>query len=309
MSRYLSPLRYPGGKASIAPALLEDVDAEVWFEPFSGGAGVGLRALFDGVVEELWLAESDPVVRGLWEWIIDDAESLAEAVERLRPDLDLFYRSRQIIAGGTSEVRDLVLAGLVVNRCSHSGIIAGNVGPIGGALQNGRYTVAARFDPDALARRIRLLSPLASRMRMVGDDGIEALESLAVTGADDDVVVFADPPYLGVGDRLYRDRMGLDAHRRLAAALSDLRCEWMLTVGDVDEVRDLYDFAEVGRVPVRYCGSSSRIAEELLIRPSLSAADRNHRTRRRHERNHLRHISRRTGCRGSVDDPASADRR
>ena len=195
MSRYLSPLRYPGGKASIAPALLEDIDAEVWFEPFSGGAGVGLRALFDGVVEELWLAESDPVVRGLWEWIIDDAESLAEAVERLRPDLDLFYRSRQIIAGGTAEVCDLVLAGLVVNRCSHSGIIAGNVGPVGGKSQSGKYTVAARFDPDALARRIRLLAPLASRMRMVGADGIEALESLATSGADDDVVVFADPPY------------------------------------------------------------------------------------------------------------------
>ena len=39
--------------------------------------------------------------------------------------------------------------------------------------------------------------------------------------------------------------------------------------------------AEVGRVPVRYCGSSSRIAEELLIRPSLSAADSNHRDKGR----------------------------
>lgn len=270
MSRYLSPLRYPGGKASIAPALLDGVDAEVWFEPFAGGLGVGLRALFDGVVDELWLAESDPVVRGLWEWIIADVDSLAEAVSGLVPSLGLFYRSREIIADGETEGRDLVLAGLIVNRCSRSGIIAGNVGPVGGASQSGRYTVSARFDPGALAARLRLLAPLASRMRMVGGDGIEALESLSVSGADDDVVVFADPPYLDVGDRLYRDRMGMEGHRRLAESLAGLGCEWMLTINDLDPVRDLYGWAEVGRVPVRYCAASSRIAEELLITPSLS---------------------------------------
>lgn len=273
MSRYLSPLRYPGGKASIAPALLDGVDAEVWFEPFAGGLGVGLRALFDGVVDELWLAESDPVVRGLWEWIIADVDSLAEAVSDLVPSLDLFYRSRQVIAEDAAEFEDLVLAGLVVNRCSRSGIIAGNVGPVGGASQSGRYTVSARFDPGALAARLRLLAPLASRMRVVGADGIEALESLATSGADDDVVVFADPPYLGVGDRLYRDRMGMEGHRRLAESLAGLGCEWMLTINDLDPVRDLYGWAEVGRVPVRYCAASSRIAEELLITPSLSDSD------------------------------------
>lgn len=273
MSRYLSPLRYPGGKASIAPALLADLDAEIWFEPFAGGAGVGLRALFDGIVDELWLAESDPVVRGLWEWIIADVDSLASAVADLVPSLDLFYRSREIIAEANASAEELVLAGLVVNRCSRSGIIAGNVGPVGGASQSGKYTVAARFDPGALAARLRLLAPLTSRMRMVSDDGVAALESLPDSGADDDVVVFADPPYLGVGDRLYRDRMDLDAHRRLSGALAGLGCEWMLTINDVPQVRDLYEWAEVGRVPVRYCATSARIAEELLISPSLSDPD------------------------------------
>lgn len=273
MSRYLSPLRYPGGKASIAPALLDGIDAEVWFEPFAGGLGVGLRALFDGVVDELWLAESDPVVRGLWEWIIADVDSLAGAVSGLVPSLDLFYRSREIIAEATAGTEELVLAGLIVNRCSRSGIIAGYVGPIGGVRQSGRYTVSARFDPEALAARLRLLAPLAPRMSVVASDGIEAVESLATSGADDDVAVFVDPPYLGVGDRLYRDRMDIDGHRRLAEALSGLGCEWMLTINDLDQVCELYGWAEVGRVPVRYCAASSRIAEELLISPSLSGSD------------------------------------
>lgn len=43
--RYLSPLRYPGGKASIAPMLgdmftgqMSEMPIEIWIEPFAGGA-------------------------------------------------------------------------------------------------------------------------------------------------------------------------------------------------------------------------------------------------------------------------------
>src|SRR5690625_5109627 len=50
--RYLSPLRYPGGKARMASALgdlfdrqVSMLDIEVWIEPFAGGAGAGLTLL------------------------------------------------------------------------------------------------------------------------------------------------------------------------------------------------------------------------------------------------------------------------
>lgn len=57
--RYLSPLRYPGGKARMAAALARvfagqhsTMDVEVWMEPFAGGGGAGLHLLDNGDVAE-----------------------------------------------------------------------------------------------------------------------------------------------------------------------------------------------------------------------------------------------------------------
>jgi len=46
--RYLSPLRYPGGKARLAPYLARLISAQTivpqhYAEPFAGGAGAGWR--------------------------------------------------------------------------------------------------------------------------------------------------------------------------------------------------------------------------------------------------------------------------
>lgn len=61
--RWVSPLRYPGGKGRMAGALAELfmaqfglMDVEVWVEPFAGGAGAGLHLLDRDVVEEVWLS-------------------------------------------------------------------------------------------------------------------------------------------------------------------------------------------------------------------------------------------------------------
>ena len=45
--RYASPLRYPGGKASLSNFLTDVIDLNdlrdcVYFEPYAGGAGAGL---------------------------------------------------------------------------------------------------------------------------------------------------------------------------------------------------------------------------------------------------------------------------
>lgn len=65
--RYLSPLRYRGGKARMARFLGEmfaqqigAMDIEVWIEPFAGGAGAGLALLEARAVGEVWLTEKNP---------------------------------------------------------------------------------------------------------------------------------------------------------------------------------------------------------------------------------------------------------
>lgn len=71
--RWLSPLRYPGGKGRMVSALAEVfqgqfglLDVEVWVEPFAGGAGAGLHLLERGVVDEVWLTEKNRALAAFW---------------------------------------------------------------------------------------------------------------------------------------------------------------------------------------------------------------------------------------------------
>lgn len=87
--RYISPLRYPGGKARMAPALAEvfadqygPMDIEVWMEPFAGGACAGLSLLAREQVESVWLVEKNRALAAFWQVLIGpDGPTLAEQVE------------------------------------------------------------------------------------------------------------------------------------------------------------------------------------------------------------------------------------
>ena len=63
-ARFASPLRYPGGKAALAPFLGETIALNglsgcAYYEPFAGGAGAALQLLRDGVVSEVHINDID----------------------------------------------------------------------------------------------------------------------------------------------------------------------------------------------------------------------------------------------------------
>ena len=272
-SRYISPLRYPGGKASWLPMLrpLADEGREVWFEPFAGGLGAGLGLLAEGTVDELWFCEAHPALAAFWQAVIDSPAVLAERLERTELDLDTFYRARAVVGGepGDDDMPSW-LAALVVNRGSFSGVIAPNVGPIGGKAQTGRWRVDARWNAAALAQRIRRLGELAPRMTMIGHDALSALDEIGSSGVSDAVVVFIDPPYTDVGERLYVHGMNSPSlHARLAATLSGAEFDWIATYDDSPLVHELYGAGhlEVRTVPVMHRANRVHADTELLIAP------------------------------------------
>ena len=74
--RAYSPLRYPGGKGSLADLLARFVEVNglrgcAYFEPFAGGAGAALQLLQDGVVSELRLNDLDPRIYAFWHAVPD----------------------------------------------------------------------------------------------------------------------------------------------------------------------------------------------------------------------------------------------
>lgn len=279
-SRYVSPLRYPGGKARMGPYLADMMmhqdsilDVEVWIEPFAGGLGAGLHALTARAAEELWFCEANPALAAMWQAIIGDTDGFAARVERTVPSLSQFYDAREHVAdaqGAPTSEQDRVelgLAALILNRCSRSGIVAPNVGPIGGKNQAGSHHVASRFHPGRLADRIRALAPLAHRMKYHGSDGIELVEELdGGVGIEDEVLLFVDPPYADVGNRLYANGMNEAAHRRLAWVLNASPTRWALTYDSTPSIiRDWYPHRRVMEFGIRHGANRAHADTEYLI--------------------------------------------
>ncbi|AZZ54942.1 DNA adenine methylase [Rathayibacter iranicus] len=250
-ARYVSPLRYTGGKAPMASWLGEMFDRqhsglpiELWIEPFAGGAGAALTLLNRGAVDEVHLIDANAGIAAFWQAVLADGEDLARRVRLTVPTLDLRHECRALLtAPDDHDLFELGYAAFLINRCSRSGILSPAVGPMGGHAQIGEWTIGARFNSAALAERIRRVHALRNRVTVFVGDGISHVEDLNGSGIEDEVVLFVDPPYLREGNRLYVRGMNGSAHQRFADALHATAARWMLTYGRYRRRQD--------RIPLR----------------------------------------------------------
>lgn len=99
---------------------------------------------------------------------------------------------------------------LFLNRTTFSGILHGKAGPIGGRAQASNYPIGCRWNPDALAERLRYVGHLYDVGRLVDvwckdwrqtlDDVPEHYPQLLPSR----VVAYLDPPYIEKSSLLYR---------------------------------------------------------------------------------------------------------
>lgn len=287
--RYLSPLRYPGGKARMAPALaglLEQqctgMDTEVWMEPFAGGAGAGLWMLETDVVSEVWLVEKHPALATFWQVVAREGDDLARMIERKTPTLPRWYAARETIGrvldGEEIDPMQVALAVFLVNRCSRSGIVAPRSGPIGGNRQDGAHRLTDRWNGPALAERIRRIAEHGSRGRLQVHhaDAIDMIHDLPESGIEDELFLFVDPPYLREGNRLYQQGMDDALHTDLAAALTVCPSPWILTYDNEPSVRErLYPNHRILQYRIANTANQRRMAwEYAVLGDTLNAPDR-----------------------------------
>lgn len=231
--RYQSPLRYPGAKSALAPVIAQVITAakqsrevpeiNLLVEPFAGGASASLRMIGDGTVDRILLADADPLVTAFWQSAADDTERLVDrmhdewqryvrnggpvAVDRWdywrgwKPQSNLTARSRRLEAATKC---------LFLNRTTFSGILHGKAGPIGGRAQVSRYPIGCRWNPDAIAERLRYVGHLYNVGRLVDvwckdwhqtlDDVPEHYPQLVPSR----MVAYLDPPYVEKSSLLYQ---------------------------------------------------------------------------------------------------------
>lgn len=247
------------------------MDIEVWVEPFAGGAGAALALLDADEIGDAWLTEKNPAIAALWRTILGDGHDFADRITHTRPTLDTWHTAIATIAARDTGEHipdpDLAYAALIVNRCSRSGIIAPNVGPMGGRSQSGEWTVGSRFNGAGLADRIRRIHEFGDRLRFTEGDAIATIRDLDGTvGAEAEMLIFVDPPYIREGPRLYAHGMVQDQHVQLADALHATPARWLLTYDDHPDVPDvLYRDYRVLAFEIAHTANRQRIDWEYAV--------------------------------------------
>jgi DNA adenine methylase len=263
-----SPLRYPGGKSSMAGLLrevrrLNKLGSSAMGEPFAGGAGASLTLLFEEATKRISINDADPAIHDFWWTVLNRPRPFLQLIESAPLSIDEWLAQRAMYRLKSSSRLKRAFSTFYLNRCNRSGIIV-NGGPIGGIEQRGEWKLDARFNRSDLKTRCERVNEFKDRIDLSGIDGLDYIRN-----ADEDVFLFIDPPYYHKGGLLYLNALTPEYHGKLAALLRTRKnSAWVLTYDDCPQIRELYrDWATVRPFSLRYAAAERKAGRELLICP------------------------------------------
>lgn len=243
MTRF-SPLRYPGGKAKLAPLIAEvisknDLIGGVYVEPFAGGASVALYLLLNKYVSSICINDKDPAISAFWHVVKYQPEALCNMIASTPVTIDEWKKQRDIQKRKNEIPLSLELAfsTLFLNRANRSGIIW--AGPIGGQTQSGRWKLDCRFNKSNLIDRIQKIAEFKDHIEVTQLDATEFLSPYTISNHNK-TLVYLDPPYYVKGRGLYLNSYTHQDHEDLASIVSKLKANWIVSYDNVPEILDLY---------------------------------------------------------------------
>lgn len=265
----LSPLRYPGGKRRLTPYLAaalkaNDLEPDLFVEPFAGGASVALELLATGRVKRIGLAERDPYLAAFWNTVFFDSDWLCQQIDEVEVSLAMWERLKR---GRFRARRARALACLFLNRTSFNGTLHTRAGPIGGKAQTGTYKIDCRFPRERLKRRVRACAALSGGVAFVREaDALDVVRDARRAVRGKTVFFYLDPPFWAKAQQLYRFSFTIDDHKRLATALRYVKEPYLLSYDAAPEVEALYarHGSLIERVELLY-GTQRSAGEELVI--------------------------------------------
>jgi len=264
---HASPLRYPGGKATLAGFFESTIkalglDKPTYIEPYAGGAGAGLELLLKDVVGMVVINDLDPAIHACWKAMVKDSDEFLRLLKRTPLTIEEWKNQREIYRRRhDADVDPLALgfATFYLNRTSRSGVLGAGV--IGGFAQAGSYKIDDRFDKDVLRGRIEKLAELSGKIRVTKQDGAARLREYL---PKENVFAYVDPPYVEKGSSLYNTAFKEDYHRELAKVLNGhANMNWVLTYDIAYLIKSLYKAREVSEFRLLYSAYLRGTKDEL----------------------------------------------
>ena len=268
--RHFTPLRYPGGKAKLAPfvkKLLQEnrlLDGE-YVEPYAGGAAIGLELLFHEYVSRIHINDVNKPLHAFWKSVLNDTEEFCRLIVKTPLTVAQWDRQKRVLDHANEH--DYVRIGFAfffLNRTNRSGILNGGI--IGGRDQTGPWKIDARYNSKELAHRVESIARLKNRISLTCMDALKFL-SAGVGRWTHQTLIYLDPPYYVKGRDLYYDYYKSSDHASVAEfMLSGVRRQrWIVSYDNVKPIRTLYRGARYLVYDIGYSARRASRGSEVMF--------------------------------------------
>lgn len=218
-----SPLRYPGGKSALYPAIANIIESNnmkhcIYIEPFAGGANIAWSLLINGIVDYIIINDADKSIYSFWRAITESTHWFIEKIESVSVTVDEWRKQRAILQESSRYSKELGFAMFFLNRTNRSGIL--DAGPIGGYDQSGTYKIDCRFNKASLIKKISKIAEYKKNVKIYNQDiSVFLLHYLPRWSDKGEIFIYFDPPYYEKGQRLYMNYLSGEDHERLRDAV------------------------------------------------------------------------------------------
>lgn len=268
MNKFVSPLRYPGGKLKVVDYIkrlfeVNDLCGGTYIEPYAGGASVALSLLFCKYASKIKINDIDRSIYAFWYSVLNDTDAFCRLITDMPVDMETWNRQREVQKRKKDE--DLLSLGFstfFLNRTNRSGILNGGV--IGGKEQTGNYLIDARYNKKDLIERIEHIAGYADLIDLTSMDAVGLIKRYKRTPAAK-TLVYLDPPYYIKGRDLYLNYYNNDDHRAIAEAIKKYKGKWIISYDAVPFISELYKEFRQKEYHLSYSAGTPSKGREIMV--------------------------------------------
>ena len=267
MNKFVSPLRYPGGKLKVVDYIKRLFEANdlmdgTYIEPYAGGASVALTLLFSEYAGRIKINDIDRSIYAFWYSVLNETVALCKLIMDTPVNMDMWNRQREVqLHKQDTGLLELGFSTFFLNRTNRSGILSGGV--IGGKNQNGNFKIDARYNKSDLIERIENVAEYADRIELTSMDAVELVKSIKRPSAK--TFCYLDPPYYVKGRDLYLNYYNDDDHMNIAKAIHKYKGKWIVSYDAVDFIKALYQDYRQKEYYLSYSAGNPAKGKEIMV--------------------------------------------